>query len=78
VSQFDITGLLRGRQDGWLSPKDAREETGWPRSSDPTADSIEPPAAGGRAPGDTPTGDTPPSDTQGTMTAVPANTAVQT
>jgi HK97 family phage portal protein len=44
--------LLRGRQGGWLSPNDAREETGWPRSNDPTADSIEPPVAGGRAPGD--------------------------
>jgi len=46
--------LLRGRQGGWLSPNDCREETGWPRSDDPTADSIEPPVAGGRAPGDEP------------------------
>jgi HK97 family phage portal protein len=42
--------LLRGRQGGWLSPNDCREETGWPRSTDPTADSIEPPAMGGARP----------------------------
>ena len=23
--------LLKGRQGGWLSPNDAREESGWPR-----------------------------------------------
>jgi HK97 family phage portal protein len=44
--------LLRGRQGGWLSPNDCREETGWPRSADPTADSIEPPAMGGSKPGE--------------------------
>jgi hypothetical protein len=41
--------LLKGRQGGWLSPNDAREETGWPRSDDPSADSLEPPVSGGRA-----------------------------
>jgi hypothetical protein len=45
-----------------LSPNDVRREEGWPASTDPTADSIEPPVAGGRAPGDIPAGDTPPSD----------------
>jgi hypothetical protein len=61
-SETLYSALLRGRQGGWLSPNDAREETGWPRSNDPTADSIEAPVAGGRAPGDVATGDTPPSD----------------
>ena len=31
-----------------LSPNDVRLEEGWPASDDPTADSIEPPAAGGK------------------------------
>jgi hypothetical protein len=31
-----------------LSPNDVRREEGWPASSDPTADSIEPPVAGGK------------------------------
>ena len=31
-----------------LSPNDVRREEGWPASTDPTADSIEPPAAGGK------------------------------
>jgi hypothetical protein len=34
-----------------LSPNDVRTEEGWPRSSDPTADGIEPPAMGGAQPG---------------------------
>jgi hypothetical protein len=38
-----------------------RREESWPASTDPTADSIEPPVAGGRAPGDGPT-DTPAGD----------------
>jgi hypothetical protein len=37
-----------------LSPNDVRREEGWPASSDPTANSIEPPVAGGRTPGDEP------------------------
>jgi hypothetical protein len=36
----------RARQAGVLSPNDVRLEKGWPASSDPTADSIEPPTAG--------------------------------
>ena len=39
----------RARQAGVLSPNDIRTEESWPASSDPTADSIEPPGAGGRA-----------------------------
>jgi hypothetical protein len=35
------------REAGVLSPNDVRIEEGWPASSDPTADSIEPPTAGG-------------------------------
>jgi hypothetical protein len=33
--------LLRGRQGGWLSPNDCREEMGWPAV--PGGDSIDPP-----------------------------------
>jgi hypothetical protein len=56
VSQFDdITALLRGRQGGWLSPNNCREETGWPRA--PGGDSIQPPVAGGRPAGDGGAGD---------------------
>jgi len=47
-AEAHYAALLRGRQGGWLSPNDCREETGWPRSSDPSADSIEPPVAGGK------------------------------
>jgi hypothetical protein len=46
-----------------LSPNDVRREEGWPASSDPTADSIEPPAAGGKpadASGNDPTPAPPP------------------
>jgi hypothetical protein len=39
----------RARQAGVLSPNDVRIEEGWPASDDPTADSIMPPVAGGRA-----------------------------
>src|SRR5262245_55260254 len=42
----------RARQAGVLSPNDVRLEEGWPASNDPTADSIEPPAAGGKPAGD--------------------------
>ena len=49
----------RVRQAGVLSPNDVRREEGWPASTDPTADSIEPPVAGGK-PADG-TGDPPPS-----------------
>jgi hypothetical protein len=42
-----------------LSPNDVRREEGWPASTDPTADSIEPPVAGGK-PADA-SGDTPPT-----------------
>jgi hypothetical protein len=36
------------RQAGVLSPNDVRREEGWPASSDPTANSIELPVAGGK------------------------------
>lgn len=49
-SETLYAALLRGRQGGWLSPNDCREETGWPRSTDPTADLIQPPAQGGAQP----------------------------
>ena len=42
-----------------LSPNDIRAEENWPPSSDPTADSIEPPAAGGK-PADQQSADEPP------------------
>ena len=51
-----------------LSPNDVRREEGWPASSDPTADSIEPPVAGGAQPseGDEPKPPAPaPSDDEG-------------
>jgi hypothetical protein len=58
----------RARQAGVLSPNDVCGEEGWPPSTDPTADGIEPPAAGGK-PADasaddppTPTPAPPPSD----------------
>jgi hypothetical protein len=35
-----------------LSPNDVRREEGWPASNDPTANSIEPPAAGGKPAGE--------------------------
>jgi hypothetical protein len=38
----------RVRQGGMLSPNDLRREEGWSASNDPTADSIEPPIAGGK------------------------------
>jgi hypothetical protein len=38
----------RARQAGVLSPNDVRTEEGWPASTDPTANSIEPPVSGGR------------------------------
>jgi hypothetical protein len=38
----------RARAAGVLSPNDVRIEEGWPASSDETADSIQPPVAGGR------------------------------
>lgn len=50
--------LLKARQGGWISPNDAREETGWPRVDG--GDSIEPPVAGGR-----PADALPPDDTTG-------------
>jgi hypothetical protein len=62
--------LQRARQVGVLSPNDIRGEEGWPASTDPTADSIEPPAAGGK-PATDPTADEPstptppPTDDQG-------------
>ena len=39
----------RARHAGMLSPNEIRLEEGWPASDDPTADSIAPPVAGGRA-----------------------------
>jgi hypothetical protein len=38
----------RARQAGVLSPNDVRREEGCPASTDATADSIEPPVAGGK------------------------------
>jgi hypothetical protein len=32
-SETLYSALVRGRQGGWLSPNDCREEMGWPRSS---------------------------------------------
>jgi hypothetical protein len=58
----------RARQAGVLSPNDVRIEEGWKRSSDPTADSIEPPAAGGKpgdASADDPAPPSPPADDGG-------------
>jgi HK97 family phage portal protein len=46
------TALLKGRQGGWLSANDCREETGWPRVTG--GDSIEPPVSGGKPAGDAP------------------------
>jgi hypothetical protein len=43
-----------------LSPNDVRSEEGWPASTDPTADSIEPPAMGAK-PGDGAGDPSPPS-----------------
>ena len=40
----------RARQAGVLSPNDARTEEGWPASTGPTSDSIEPAAMGGAKP----------------------------
>jgi HK97 family phage portal protein len=48
-----FSALAKARAGGWLSPNDCREESGWPRVDG--ADSLEPPAAGGRPAGDTPT-----------------------
>jgi hypothetical protein len=50
----------RARQAGVLSPNDVRREEGWPASNDPTADSIEPPVAGGK-PADQQSADEPPT-----------------
>jgi hypothetical protein len=50
---------------GVLSPNDVRREEGWPASTDPTADSIAPPVAGGKPAGesaDDPSAPAPPSD----------------
>ena len=51
----------RARQSGVLSPNDIRVEEGWPRSSDSTADSIEPPVAGGKPAADAGGADEPPT-----------------
>ena len=58
----------RAWQAGSLSPNEVRAEEAWPASTDPTANSIEPPAMGGAQPGQ---GDEPkppapaPSDDEG-------------
>jgi hypothetical protein len=41
----------RARLAGVLSPNDVRTEEGWPCSSDPTSDSIQPPRHGRRKAG---------------------------
>ena len=50
-AESHFVALLRGRQGGWLAPggsaRTTGEETGWPRSSDPTADAISAPVMGG-------------------------------
>jgi hypothetical protein len=46
-----------GRQDGWLSPNDCREETGWPRFEG--GDDIAPQISGGK-PADQQSADEPP------------------
>jgi hypothetical protein len=51
--------MQSARQAGVLSPNDVRREEGWPASTDPTADSIEPPVAGGK-PADQQSADEPP------------------
>jgi hypothetical protein len=48
----------RAHQSGVLSPNDVRREEGWPASTNPTADSIEPPVSGGK-PADATADDTP-------------------
>jgi hypothetical protein len=58
----------RARKAGVLSPNDVRLEEGWPASSDPTADSIEPPVCGGKpadASADDPPTPAPPSSDDG-------------
>jgi hypothetical protein len=45
-----------------LSPNDVRLEEGWPASSDPTADSIQPPAMGGAKPEEEPKPTPPPAE----------------
>jgi hypothetical protein len=55
-----------------LSPNDVRREEGWPASTDPTADSIQPPAMGGARPNVEPVNDptpAPPSDDEGEKVA---------
>jgi HK97 family phage portal protein len=47
--------LLRGRQGGWLSPNDCREEMGWPAV--PGGDDISPPNTSAAAIGSTSSGD---------------------
>jgi hypothetical protein len=44
--------LAAGSAGRCAQPNDVRLEEGWPASSDPTADIIEPPAAGGKPVGD--------------------------
>ena len=44
-----------------LSLNNMRREEGWPASNDPTADSIEPPVAGGKPAVDAGTTDEPPT-----------------
>lgn len=57
----------RARQSGILSPNEIRIEEGWPTSTDPTADLIEPPISGGKPAGGAddspaPASPAPPSD----------------
>ena len=62
----------RARQAGILTPNEVRTEEGWPESDDPTANSIEPPAAGGKPAGDAAPTDTPtpaPTEDQGDKVA---------
>ena len=58
--------LLKGRQGGWLSPNDAREESGWPRVDG--ADDLAPPVSGGQPASDAPA-DTPAPADQGDKVA---------
>jgi hypothetical protein len=56
-----LTVVAARTQSGVLSPNDIRVEESWLRSSDRTADSIEPPVAGGKPAGDAGAADEPPT-----------------
>jgi hypothetical protein len=55
----------RARQAGILSPNEVRAEEGWPASSDPTANSIQPAPMGGAKPNGGDDAKPPPSNDEG-------------